>query len=250
MKKIISLFALGAILVSPAALAQRGSGHVNDINGYVSGDFRLSTNYLFRGLTLSNNKTAVSHSLSYTFEVGAYIGYWASNVELVNSANLFESGIEVDIFAGYKASFDEENKYGLDFGIQHYFYDLDEEINHNEIFINVIVTDFTFSYFSGVGPSSPSYFEISWSSELGGDGLTTLSMSLGYSNFFGRAKTEEEFTALTYLLGLSFYFGSTGDLTIGYSGVTRDTEEYGLASVARNSRSARNRAFVSWGISF
>ena len=260
MRKLLTLVALSAAFLPPAhAQEQKG------VDGFVAGDFRLSSDYIWRGLSLTNGNVAVSHSLSYNFEIGAYLGYWASNVELVNEESVFDTGIEVDVFAGYKAAFDEEGRYGLDFGIQHYYFDVENNYNHNELYLNIIFTDFAVSYYRSTDIAENNYYELSWSSELGEDGLTTLSASVGYTQFEGRIRPSQnqtdqqmmtappppkDYATFNYLVSLSFYFGTIGDFTIAYSGVTSDVTEYGYASVARNGEAAGNTLFFSWGISF
>ncbi len=75
----------------------------------------LTSNYVFRGLTQTNDKAAVqaSYQLSQSKDSGFYAGFFASNVS---------KGAEVDIFGGWKLAFGRGEKFIIDLGAVEYLY--------------------------------------------------------------------------------------------------------------------------------
>lgn len=90
----------------------------------VSGNFGLTTDYIFRGVTQTQHKPAVQGGLDYSHASGIYLGTWASNVSWVTEA-LQPSGfkdnnsMEIDVYGGYKGSLGDV---GYDVGVIHYYY--------------------------------------------------------------------------------------------------------------------------------
>lgn len=91
-----------------------------------SANIGVTSDYVFRGVTQTDNKAAISGGLDYDFGNGFSIGTWASNVELSPSNNSYE----VDVYAGYG------NKIGaFDYsvGVITYIYPDDDDIDFTEI---------------------------------------------------------------------------------------------------------------------
>lgn len=83
-----------AILTSLAAAGLLATaGATADITGNVG----LTTDYVFRGLSQTNEKPAIQGGLDYAHESGAYAGVWASNVDFEDGD---EANIEIDLYAG------------------------------------------------------------------------------------------------------------------------------------------------------
>lgn len=121
------LFMLGA---SPAALA--------DLSSTVT----LSSNYLFNGITLTEDDAALQPSLDWVSDSGWYVGSWGSNVSFVENTDL-----EVDFYTGYYT--DLGNNWGLDLGIAHYTYYGSSEssaFDYPEAYIKVSYGDTKLSY--------------------------------------------------------------------------------------------------------
>ncbi|MGD2272436.1 MAG: TorF family putative porin [Desulfobacterales bacterium] len=62
-----------------------------------SGSVWLTTDYVFRGVSNTDEHPAAQASLDYTFK-GLYLGIWGSNT------SFSDAGIEIDYYAGYAAS--------------------------------------------------------------------------------------------------------------------------------------------------
>lgn len=84
--------ALGSILLTatPSASSQDSDAFS------LSGSATLTTDYRFRGLSLSNKDTALQGSFSLNHESGFYLSTWGSSIENYNGAEL-----ELDIYGGY-----------------------------------------------------------------------------------------------------------------------------------------------------
>lgn len=99
MKKLIGLAVL-------ATAASAGAAHAE---GTVSANISLTSDYVFRGISLSDNGPAIQGGFDYESEVW-YAGTWASNVS---------EGIEIDVYAGFTPS---TGPIDWDFGAIAYFY--------------------------------------------------------------------------------------------------------------------------------
>ena len=63
----------------------------------VTGNIALTSDYVFRGISQTNESPAVQGGLDYAHSSGAYAGVWASNVDFVDGD---EADIEIDLYAG------------------------------------------------------------------------------------------------------------------------------------------------------
>lgn len=62
----------------------------------------LTTDYVFRGVSQTNEDPAIQGSLDYAHPSGFYLGVWASNVDEII---ISKGNIEIDYYAGYTAEF-------------------------------------------------------------------------------------------------------------------------------------------------
>ena len=116
---------MNKFITTTAALALAGTAsvaHAGDWTANVS----VSNNYLWRGLTQSENKPAVSGGIDYAHESGIYVGTWVSNVEYASGTDSSGDAFsyENDWYIGYAG---EYNGISYDFGFL--FYNYDEEAN-------------------------------------------------------------------------------------------------------------------------
>ncbi|MEE8284938.1 MAG: TorF family putative porin [Alphaproteobacteria bacterium] len=89
-----------------------------DVNGKISANVGLVTEYFFRGLTQTGRKFAVQGGLDFAHNSGLYIGTWGSNVDF--SAGTGES-VEVDVYGGWSGELGK-SKITLDVGVLQYLY--------------------------------------------------------------------------------------------------------------------------------
>lgn len=81
----------------------------------LSSTITLSSNYLFNGITLTEDDPALQPSLDWVSDAGWYVGTWGSNVSFVENTDR-----EVDFYAGYYT--DLGSNWALDLGVAHYTY--------------------------------------------------------------------------------------------------------------------------------
>ena len=88
-----------SIKLSIVAVLLATSGVVSSISANdveVSANVALTSNYVWRGMTQSDNLPAVQGGIDLGYK-GAYLGIWGSNVDFDN----METSSEFDIYAGY-----------------------------------------------------------------------------------------------------------------------------------------------------
>lgn len=129
-KNTINVF--GFIFLFSSSLA------VANINSSVS----IGSNYLFNGITLTEDKMAFQPSLDWSSEDGFYIGTWASNVSFTPNTDF-----EVDGYIGFYT--DVSTEWALDLGVAQYTYygsNESHEFNYPEAYIKVSYADTKISY--------------------------------------------------------------------------------------------------------
>lgn len=99
----------------------------------ISGNVALATDYMFRGVSQTDNQMALQGGLDYAHDSGFYIGTWASNID----SNFFsgtstDPQLEADLYAGFSG---EMGKVGYDFGVIQYFYPGYDDANTTEFYV-------------------------------------------------------------------------------------------------------------------
>lgn len=107
MRLQIACAALVAALTATAA----SSAAAQDLQ--IAGNFGLTTDYVFRGVSQSGEDPAPFAGIDATYG-GFYAGAWGSSVDFGDGTD-----IEVDVYGGYRT---EAAGYALDFGVVGYFY--------------------------------------------------------------------------------------------------------------------------------
>ena len=90
----------------------------------LSGNIGVTSNYMFRGATLSGDEAAVSGGLDWAHESGFYVGTWASSLGSANDT-------EVDLYLGFGG---EAAGLGYDVGVLRYNYLDTEDIDYTEVY--------------------------------------------------------------------------------------------------------------------
>jgi uncharacterized protein (TIGR02001 family) len=109
-----SLFAASVVASTLPSFAAETAEHT------FTGNVGLFSQYIFRGLTQTNEKPALQGGFDYAHQSGFYVGVWGSNVSWIsdtfpgNSASL-----ELDVYAGYKPTFGD---FFADVGVLRYQY--------------------------------------------------------------------------------------------------------------------------------
>lgn len=165
------------LLIGSAATAMLFCGGVsaNEIEANIA----LSTDYVFRGFSQTEEDPAISGGLDYSFDGGVYFGTWASNVDFGED---YDTSIEIDLYAGYE--FDLSDTASLDLSALYYIYPGETgELNYSEYIATADIGNASF----GVA-YSPDYF---------GADTDAVVLEAGYS------------LGLTEVLSLDFHVGYT-----------------------------------------
>ncbi len=119
-----SLLALtAASIVSGTALAQTpAAAPAKEEPEYtLTGNVGLYSQYIFRGVSQTNEEPAVQGGIDWTHKSGLYLGTWASNVSWLSDGNSdVSSSLEWDFYGGYKLALPAD--FTADFGVIYYWY--------------------------------------------------------------------------------------------------------------------------------
>lgn len=88
----------------------------------------FSNNYLWRGLTQTENEPAISGGIDYAHDSGFYVGTWVSNVSYATPDTF---SYEHDLYIGYAG---EYNGISYDIGYLYYNYDEQADYDFGEIY--------------------------------------------------------------------------------------------------------------------
>lgn len=127
MKKSSILLNTIILLFSHDGLAWQG----DDSQHLTSVEITLSSDYMWRGYSQSNNKPAISASVDYADRSGFYGGIWASNVDVMNDDDRVY--LELDIYAGFEGEFGESD-INYNVGVLRYIYPGTHNIDWNEVY--------------------------------------------------------------------------------------------------------------------
>src|SRR5688572_31801626 len=89
----------------------------------VTGNVGLFSQYIFRGLTQTNEEPAIQGGFDYSHSSGFYVGTWGSNVSWLQDGGSYRAGgsLELDIYGGFKGSIGKTDL-GYDVGLLYYWY--------------------------------------------------------------------------------------------------------------------------------
>ena len=156
MKRII-MAALAASMISLGAGAKAAElFSEKDLNGKISANVGLVTEYFFRGITQTDKKFAVQGGLDFAHNSGVYVGTWGSNVDFGDGD---EASAEVDVYGGWSGDLGK-SKISLDIGGIYYLYPgADDSLDYDffEVYAG-LSKDFGFASASAKISYSPEYF--------------------------------------------------------------------------------------------
>ena len=110
MKKSIVSVALSTLIASSALVSTSASA----VEG-LSANVGLTSNYLWRGVSQTDDGAAISGGIDYAADSGFYVGTWASNVDFGDDASY-----ELDFYAGFSGELPDG--FGYDVGYIYYAY--------------------------------------------------------------------------------------------------------------------------------
>lgn len=107
-----------------------------------SANITLTSDYLFNGVSQTQEDPALQAGLDWSAESGFYVGMWGSNVDFGDGTD-----IELDAYLGY--AFDVNDNISLDVGMAMYTYhggDDSSDINYPEGYVKVSFGNTSFNY--------------------------------------------------------------------------------------------------------
>ena len=112
---VVSSLAIAVLLtLAPVDMARAGA----------SGSVALTSDYIFRGVSQTNQEPALQAGLEYAADSGFYVGTWGSNINWLSDLSTQEapisSSLELDAYAGYRGKFGDS--IGFDVGALYYWY--------------------------------------------------------------------------------------------------------------------------------
>lgn len=101
----------------------------------ISGTVDIASNYMFRGITYTDNLPALQGGLTYTFfKSGIYFNAWGSNVKFLDARG-HTTKVEVDTAAGIYNKLG--NHFTYDFSLNRYIYPRAVGVDYNEFVANL-----------------------------------------------------------------------------------------------------------------
>lgn len=104
----------------------------------------LTSNYVFRGLTQTDDGIAVQGGVDYIHDLGFYAGAWASNVELTAG----DKGYETDLYAGYNFKLNEDIIFDVGY-ITYLYTSVNGDPDASEIYFGGSYKEFSLTYYLG-----------------------------------------------------------------------------------------------------
>ncbi|MFW5443822.1 MAG: TorF family putative porin [Methylococcaceae bacterium] len=153
MKKTNLSVAIALLATSPLTLADDETFY----GWSQSASVALTSDYVWRGVSQTNNDPAIQGSFDLAHESGFYIGAWASNVEFADGG---KTSLELDAYAG----FSRETDFGgllptaltYDVGFLHYEFPATSDYNINEVYFGAAISpvdnlNFSTYYYLDIG---------------------------------------------------------------------------------------------------
>jgi uncharacterized protein (TIGR02001 family) len=214
LSKISALcFAATTLFAASSAMAWESEDGAHSTSASVA----LSSEYVWRGISQTDEDPAISGSFDYAHSSGFYAGTWASNVDYGDDASA-----EIDLYAGFAGEFGDSGV-GYDVGVLRYIFP-GEDYNFNEVYGSL-----SYSIFSlGVAHSSDALGSgedgTYYSLDAGYDLPMGFSLAggVGYYDLDEDAFGEDGYT--NYYVGVSKEFAGFG-FDITYSDTDSDAED-------------------------
>jgi uncharacterized protein (TIGR02001 family) len=88
----------------------------------ITGNFGIFSQYIFRGLTQTDQKPAFQGGFDFAHTSGIYLGTWGSNISWLHDSGICNHGcsLEWDFYGGWKYAINDD--WGTDIGVLEYYY--------------------------------------------------------------------------------------------------------------------------------
>ena len=120
-KSLVTIAVLGALALPTAVFAADAAPAAAPAPAYtISYNVGLYSQYIFRGLTQTDEKPAIQGGVDFTHSSGFYLGAWGSNISWLEDGGYYDnSSLELDIYGGYANSIGD---LGYNVGVLQYIY--------------------------------------------------------------------------------------------------------------------------------
>lgn len=120
MRKTLLASAVAASLALPSLAFAQAAAPASPHS--FTGNVGLFSQYVFRGLSQTNEDPAIQGGLDYSHSSGLYAGTWASNVSWLKDAGAYtSSSMEWDFYGGFKGAIGGSD-FTYDVGFLYYYY--------------------------------------------------------------------------------------------------------------------------------
>jgi uncharacterized protein (TIGR02001 family) len=235
------LLTLPLLILGRPALAEEASPHT------LTANVGLYSQYVFRGLTQTDEDPAIQGGFDYSHKSGVYLGTWGSNVSWLTTdygaGDAYEEGgsLELDFYGGFRGSIGDSG-FTYDLGVLYYWYPGDESPGFNDANTTEIYGALGWKWFTAKYSYSLSdtfgiedadgtwYLDISAALPLGETGLT-LGAHYGMQEYSidGDAVDEDDASYNDWKISLTYDLGKAtsvlGGTTLGVAYTDTDAEE-------------------------
>jgi len=225
----------------------------------LTGNVGLFSQYIYRGITQTNEKPALQGGFDYAHSSGLYAGIWGSNVSWISDpGNGVSASLELDTYFGFKNSFAEDFSY--DVGFLRYNYPGSYPAGFvkpdtNELYGQLGYKWVTLKYSHSLGDTfgianskNTNYLDLSASFEVA-DKLT-LGLHAGKQTFKGDTAGVSNDSLFTYT---DYKVSLTKDISgylVGVAYTDTDAKDAGYFIPATGKNNGRNQFVVSVSKSF
>lgn len=216
MHKILRSFAITSMIAIPALISNQAMA----VEG-LSANVAATSNYLWRGVTQTDDAAGISGGIDYAASSGFYVGTWASNVDFGDDASH-----ELDLYLGFAGEINSALSYDL--GYIYYAYpdsaehDNSNEYDFGEIYGSLTYQNFTFAANYGVNNDDLAE-HVDSSLYLSADGEFEISDGLTLNVHLGNYSFDDDYDHMDYTdYGISL---SKDGFTFGVSDTDQDNED-------------------------
>ncbi len=144
---------------SNATLANASAGGSYNLADHLSGTADIVSNYVWRGVSQTDNAPAVQTGATYSFDSGFYAGLWGSSVNFKNDSG---ATTELDYVVGFKHKLTEDFNVSV-FGT-HYNYPRTSGLDYNEYTLQgsykILTATFAYSHDEFSSGHSGEYYNL------------------------------------------------------------------------------------------
>lgn len=251
MKKLLHALVLTGLVAVPAiAMAAEKPVSPHSLSGNIS----LTSDYVFRGVSQTQNGPAIQGGIDYAHASGFYAGTWASNVDWVSLGYKNNSSMEIDLYGGYKGSLGDV---GYDVGVITYYYPGDKIAGATDPDTTELYLGASWKFLSAKYSHTVSNRFVGWSTSTGGktkgsyylelNGNYDLGNGWGVLGHVGYQDVKDNDLAsyTDWKVGVSKDIGF-GTVALAYSDTNADTGAYTWAG----EEVADGRVFLSFSKTF